>query len=213
MLEEVRTKKKNLTTAWVDYKKAFDSVPHDWIAKCLTICKISPVLVDFLEQNMKRWNTTLVLNYTEGQLKSRTLSINSSIFQGDSLSPLLFCMALAPLSSRLKHTRYGYTTQSSMKINHIFYTDDFKMYAKNNKEQIGLLHTVKTFSDDIKMEFGFDKCAKASFVRGKLTAKEYIQIDIDTTIKQLEPEESYKYLRINEGDGIQHSYMKEKIRK
>ena len=61
--------------------------------------------------------------------------------------------------------------------------DDLKTYAKNDKEQIGLLHTVKTFSDDIKMEFGLNKCAKASFVRGKLTAKENIQIDIDTTIK------------------------------
>jgi len=26
-----------LTTAWIDYKKAFDSVPHDWILKCLSI--------------------------------------------------------------------------------------------------------------------------------------------------------------------------------
>ena len=53
-LEEVRTKKKSLTTAWVDYKKAFDSVLHDWIMKCLTMYKISPVLIDFLEQNMKK---------------------------------------------------------------------------------------------------------------------------------------------------------------
>ena len=36
------------------------------------------------------------------------------------------------------------------------------------------------------MEFGLVKCAKASFVCGKLTVKENIQIDIDTTIKQNE---------------------------
>ena len=63
------------------------------------------------------------------------------------------------------------------------------------------------------MELGLDKCAKGRFVHGKLTAKENIQIGIDTTIKQLEAEESYKHLRINKGDGIQHSHMKEKIRK
>ena len=60
------------------------------------------------------------------------------------------------------------------------------------------------------MELGLDKCAKGSFVHGKLTAKENIQIGIDTTIKQLEAEESYKHLGINKGDGIQHSHMKEK---
>ena len=45
-------------------------MPHDWIAKCLIMYKISPVLIDFLEQSMKKWNATLVLNHTEGQLKS-----------------------------------------------------------------------------------------------------------------------------------------------
>lgn len=213
ILEEVSSRKKNLTTAWVDYKKAFDSVPHDWILKCLNMYNISPTLTMFLEHSMQQWSTTLTLNHSEGQLKSRKLSINSGIFQGDSLSPLLFCMALAPLSSMLNSTTYGYKTQSGEKINHLLYMDDLKTYAKDDSEQKGLLHTVKTFSDDIKMEFGLDKCAKATFKQGKLTSSENIQIDIGTTIQQLEPEESYKYLGINEGDGIQHSKMKEKIRK
>ena len=60
------------------------------------------------------------------------------------------------------------------------------------------------------MEFGLDKCAKATFKNGKLTETS-IKLDINTTIKELEQEESYKYLGINEGDGIQHSQMKEKI--
>ena len=40
-----------------------------------------------------------------------------------------------------------------------------------------------------------------------------IQIDLDTTIQQLEQEGTYKYLGVNEGDGIQHAKMKEKIKK
>ena len=132
------------------------------------------------------------------------------MFQGELLSPLFFHMALAPLLPMPKRISYDYTTQSLMKINHNL---NLKMCAKNNKEEIGLLQTVKTFSDDIKMEFRLDKCVKASFVRGKLTVKENIQIDIDTTIKKLEPEKSYKYLSINDGDGIQHSHVKKNIRK
>ena len=38
-------------------------------------------------------------------------------------------------------------------------------------------------------------------------------LDTTMTIKDLEPEESYKYLGVTEGDGIQHSSMREKIRK
>ena len=63
------------------------------------------------------------------------------------------------------------------------------------------------------MEFGLDKCAKASFVRGKLQKTSSINLDIDAAIRDLDPEETYKYLGVNEGDGINHASMKEKIRK
>ena len=32
-----RKRKKNLSTAWDDYKKVFDSVAHSWIIKCMTL--------------------------------------------------------------------------------------------------------------------------------------------------------------------------------
>ena len=161
---------------------------------------------------MDQWKTTLILNHSERTLYSRQISINSGIFQGDSLSPLLFSMALAPLSSLLNNTSYGYTTNTST-INHLFYMDDLKTFGKNDQEQTSLLIIVKGFSDDIQMEFGLEKCSKATFKKGKLTTTENIQIDLDTTIQQLEQEGTYKYLGVNEGDGIQHAKMKEKIKK
>ena len=91
--------------------------------------------------------------------------------------------------------------------------DDLKLYARNDNELEGLLKTVKAFSDDIGMEFGLDKCAKASFKRGKLSTTDNIFLDDDTIIKELDQESTYKYLDVNEGDGIQHAKMKEKIRK
>ena len=77
----------------------------------------------------------------------------------------------------------------------------------------GLLKTVKGFSDDIGMEFGLDKCAKATFIHGKLTKSSAISLDIDTHIRNLDPEDTYKYLGVNEGNGTKHAAMKEKIRK
>ena len=56
-----------------------------------------------------------------------------------------------------------------------------------------------------KMEFGLDKCAKATFKRGKLTETSDLQLDIDTCIKELDQEDTYKYLGVDEGDGTQHA--------
>ena len=54
---------------------------------------------------------------------------------------------------------------------------------------------------------------QATFKKGKYTTNENIHIDLDTSIQKLEQEGTYKYLGVNEGDGIQHAKMKEKIRK
>ena len=91
--------------------------------------------------------------------------------------------------------------------------DDLKSYGKNDIELDGLLKIVKTFSDDIGIAFGLDKCAKTTFIRGKLKYTRSIVLDTDTKIKELDQEETYKYLGIEESDGIQHGKMKEKIRK
>ena len=39
------------------------------------------------------------------------------------------------------------------------YMDDIKLFAKNEKELETLIQTVRIYSQDIKMEFGIEKCA------------------------------------------------------
>ena len=63
------------------------------------------------------------------------------------------------------------------------------------------------------MKFGLDKCAKATFFRGKLLKAKNITLDTIPIIKDLEAEENHKYLGVTEEDGIQHSSMREKIPK
>ena len=64
-----------------------------------------------------------------------TVDIKRGIFQGDSLSPLLFVMIMIPLSKQLRESGYGYTlTNESRKLNHLLFMDDLKLYAKNEEE-------------------------------------------------------------------------------
>ena len=212
LLENAKSKHRNLSTAWIDYKNAFDSVPHSWILRCLELFKISPTLINFLRSSMRIWETNLFLSHSNGILSSPGMKIKCGIFQGDSLSPLLFCMALIPLSKLLTQTGYGYKL-FERRINHLFYMDDLKLYASNDNELEGLLKTVKAFSDDIGMEFGLSKCAKATFKKGKLEQTKNVVLDDDSVIKELDQEGTYKYLGVNAGDGIQHAKMKEKIKK
>ena len=72
---------------------------------------------------------------------------------------------------------------------------------------------MKNVSDDIMIKFGLDKCAKASFKRDKKVAAEGIPLNDNQVIQDLDQAETYKYLGMEEGEGVQHHKMKVKIRK
>ena len=142
---------------------SLDSLPHSWILKCLQMYKIHPVLIAFIEENMSQWKTNMTLVNKEGVLETGPIRIKRGIFQGDTLSPLLFTMSPNPLSQELQKIGYEYQLDKETKINHLFYVDDLKLYGTSDNQLTGLINTVKNVSEDIKMEFGLDKCAKASF--------------------------------------------------
>ena len=133
---------------------------------------------------MSMWEATLNLTHQNSNLKWKPIQINFGIFQGDSLSLLLFYVPLIPLSKELNGTGYVYNIQKRS-INHLFYMDDFKLFAKDNNDLEGLLETVKKFSEEIGMPFGLDKFAKATFKRGKLTGTKSVDLDRNTVIKDL----------------------------
>ena len=106
---------------------------------------------------MKLQNTNLFLNHSKRSMKSDKIDLNCGIFQGDSLPPLLFCSSLMPLTNKLNNTKYGYEIYQKT-INHLFYMDSLKFYAKNDQEREGLHSTLRQFINDIDMKFGLEKC-------------------------------------------------------
>ena len=81
ILENCKKRKPNLSCAWIDYKKPFDSVPHEWILRSLELFKLSPRVVDFLKYNMKNWKTQINLTYEKGTLMSDRINIKGGSFK------------------------------------------------------------------------------------------------------------------------------------
>ena len=57
ILNESKTRRKNLDMAWIDNKKAYDMVPQSWIINCLKMYKISDGVINFIENTMKTWKS------------------------------------------------------------------------------------------------------------------------------------------------------------
>ena len=80
----------------------------------------------------------------------------------------------------------GYLLDKETKINHLFHVDDLKLYATSDSQLTGPVKTVKKVSDDSRMNFGLDKCAKATFKAGKKVSTEYKPISDETVIQELD---------------------------
>jgi len=84
--------------AWTNYQKAFDSVPHSWIIKSLKLTGINNKMIFLTKEALSYWKINMHL-HTEGKIiDTENLDIQCGIFQEDSLSPLLFCISLIPLT-------------------------------------------------------------------------------------------------------------------
>ena len=122
---------------------------------------------------MNKWKTDVHANRKLLGL----VSIRRGIFQGDSFSPLLFVIALPPLTHILRETEMGYQLEKDeAKVNYLVFMDDLKLYGKNDKEINSLIKTVRQCREDTKIEFGILKCVAVSLQRRKKTRTEVIQL-------------------------------------
>ena len=194
---------------WIDYKKANDMVPHSWIIDCLETVVINEKIRRLLTESMKSWRVELI----SGEENLGEFNIRRGIFQGDSLSPLLFVVWLLLLTHILRDAALGYHfTSNGQKVNHILFMDDLKLYASNEKLLESLIQTVRVFSNDIGMEFGVEKCAVLTMKKGKMINSDGIALPNKTKMKEMKEGDSYKYLGVIQADGMKHHEMKEKVK-
>ena len=181
VLADCKRKHKNLAMAWVDYKKAYDMVPHSWIIESLKMAQVAENIITFLQKSMVNWKTEL----TSCGKTLGLVDIKRGIFQGDSLSPLIFTVCMVPLTKTLQDAKAGYTL-GDVKINHLFFMDDLKVYGKDKAQIESLVSTVQLISQDIGMEFGIKKCGVVVLKRGKLCKSEGIKLINGQTIKEVD---------------------------
>ena len=209
ILKDCKRRHTNLSMAWIDYRKAYDMIPHSWILECLDIFGVARNVKQFITDSMSKWKVEL----TSMGESLGDVSIKRGIFQGDSLSPLLFVLCMVPLTLILRKTKACYKWgNKEFKINHLLFMDDLKLFGKDLDQIDSLVQTVHIFSTDIGMEFGLKKCGVLIMKRGKLVKLEGVTLPDGHVMREVE-QDGYKYLGIVELDKIKEAEMKDQFRK
>ena len=149
-----------------------------------------------------------------GSNAGTTYSVRRRTFQGDSRSPLLFWIALIPLTNDLNRGDCGFQVYGTeRKISHLLYMDGLILLGRNENDLENEMKIVQTISKDINMKFGLEKCARICLKRGSVQSKMHVGCTFENDIKELDPRKTYKYLGIEESFDIQHKNEKEKLKK
>ena len=91
--------------------------------------------------------------------------------------------------------------------------DDLKLYSRSAKGLDSLVQTARVFSEDIRMEFGIEKCAMSVMGKGKTVKSVDTELTDNKVMKSLQEGESYKYLGILEADKFLEEEMKLNVSK
>ncbi|XP_040072198.1 uncharacterized protein LOC120844471 [Ixodes scapularis] len=140
LLNKVLNQKHNngLFTSWIDIQKAYDSVKHDYLVAVLTKLGMPENIIKFVKRTLAFQRTSLVCHQSDiGQVR-----INKGLLQGDSLSSLLFVLALEPLSRRLNQN-CEQLQMGNIELNHLIFIDDIKLLADTEETLIRLCGLTK----------------------------------------------------------------------
>ena len=90
LLEYQRRHKRQYCLAQFDIKNAFGSVPHTVLLQALKWARVSPIIVQYIEQLYEK--ASIQIKCAEGLTKP--IPIDRGVLQGDTLSPILYNLAM-----------------------------------------------------------------------------------------------------------------------
>ena len=123
MLRDCKRRSTNLAMAWIDYRKVYNMIPHNWISEFLEVFGVAENPKNFLVRSMNKWTLKLMSN----GVSSGNVEIRRGIFQGDSLSPLPLVLCVVQLSFILRKVKFHYEFgDKKTRTNHLLFMDDLK---------------------------------------------------------------------------------------
>ena len=216
IMEEVKTYHRNLAVAFYDYQKAYDKVHHDWMIRVYEWIGIPTVVISLLRELMNKWKTRLELWKDGEKCVSRWIHIKCGFLQGDSYSPVGFCITEIPVAKLLEQSkgyRMGEPGKRDVSRTHSLFVDDLKVYQESHSLLKEINEVIVQASLDTGACYGVSKCAEIVFERGKMVKGEGLQV-LQERMKTLEPdqEEMYKFLGVEQADGIKTKKVYERVK-
>jgi len=198
---------KPLVISFLDVAKAFDSVSHGTILRCMERLGCPRPLIEYVQSVYSATYTRLRVSAKTGEL----IHCRRGVRQGDPLSAVLFNCVIDEILCALD-VGTGYTLTSQMKINCMGFADDLITISSTAAGQQRLLDTVSSELRLGGLALNPAKCATLSIVIDA-TAKRWVvdarpRLELDgVSMATLSIVDTYKYMGLQTGvQGTRNHY-------
>ena len=168
-----REQRKDTFCAFLDLKKAYDTIPRDTIWKRLDQVGIKGKMLRVLKSLYNGVQSSVVV----GEEMTDWFRVNVGLRQGCMLSPILFILVIDELAREVK--RFGRDTRlGNLRINILLFADDIVLIAENFEDLQYLLDVTYSFSRRWGFKWNTQKSNMVRFGAGKrrLNKKVYLGV-------------------------------------
>ncbi len=200
--------------AWIDFRKAFDIVPHTWITACLEMVRAPEIVRRGLAKVMDKWATNLEIRPEGSEMVQHLLRFRRGLYQGDLLSVL---PGGAPLFGLLQ-TKAGFNLRFHVTpITHVMFMDDVKVYESMQEDLASTLADVELVDVEwvasaVGMTLGVKKCAVAHLNQGRLRCETSGVVVSAGIIRKIGLSTPYRYLGIEQVFRAHNGLMRARVR-
>ena len=192
IMEEVKQYHRNLAVTFYDYKKAYDKVHHDWMLRVYRWVVIPDEVIKLISNLMELCKTRLEIWSKGEKMISRGISIACVFLQGDSYSPVGFCISEIPICRLLQQSRgyrMGPPESRDVSRTHSLFVDDLKVYQDSHEILRDANEVIGQASYDTGACYGVPKCAEIVFERGKMVRGEGLEV-LEERMKTIDPDKN-----------------------
>lgn len=179
LIQKYNEYNKQIYLAFIDYSKAFDSLRHYYIWRCLEQQGIQSSYIEILKSIYKSSKASIKLEST-----GESFPIKKGVRQGDPLSPTLFNAVLEHIFRQLNWDHLGLNINGA-RLNHLRFADDLVLLEENPTELEQMMQSLANISREVGLEINACKTKLMSNSR---------EIDIMVDGNKIEYVKEYIYL-------------------
>ena len=180
--------------AWYDFRKAYDTMSHRQLRRVIKALPIHKEARNTIISLMNKWSVIAQV----GKSTTKPIYVKRGIYQGDSMSPLLFELGSAHIPHEIKNN-VAITAACRGRQEIACFMDDYKTHAPTKEAAALIKNALQSAAQEVGLALNLRKCGTYCRAQEQEPDNEALGDELDIPFLPV-VREGYKYLGLHQLD-------------